>query len=250
MKRKIIFSDIDGTLFGRGGISERVVDAIQRARAQGHLFFICTGRSRGYVQKELKEAEYVDGFVMACGMHCEMGERTLHRQRIPADVLSQVAQYFIGQDRECLFDGENYMIGLLSKRNYCVKLFDSYDEIVAEFAVEPISKITIPGECLPGDREFLEQWFTVYDMHGWLDVVLEGVSKATGMERVLEALQIDRADSIAVGDGSNDLPMIEYAGLGVAMGNAPEDVKKRSDVVTESIDNDGVAVMIEKYVLE
>lgn len=246
--RKIIFSDIDGTLCGRAGISERVIDAIQKARAQGHLFFVCTGRSRGFVQRELKEAPYVDGFVMACGMHCEMGERTLHRQRIPPEVLARVAKYFFDQKRECHFDGENYMFSLFSTRTD-FKNFVDLDEIVAEFDVEPVSKVTIPGECLPGDREFLEKWFTVYDMHGWLDVVLTGVSKATGMEKVLEALGIPRENSIGIGDGSNDLPMIEYAGLGVAMGNAPEEVKLRADVVTESVHNDGVAVMIEKYVM-
>ena len=60
---------------------------------------------------------------------------------------------------------------------------------------------------------------------------------------------IDKSEMIAVGDQTNDLPMIEYAGLGVAMGNAPEEVKLRADAVTESVLNDGVAVMIEKYVL-
>lgn len=247
--RKIIFSDIDGTLYGKNGISRRVIDAIQAARAQGHLFFVCTGRSRGFVQRELKEAPFVDGFVMACGMHCEMGERTLYRQRIPVDVLEQVAKYFCDQKRECHFDGEDYMIGLHSEREI-FKKFEHFDDVCAELRVEPVSKITIPGPLLPGDREFLEKWFTVYDMHGWLDVVPTGVSKATGMAHVLEALGIPRENSIGVGDGSNDLPMIEFAGLGVAMGNAPEDVKLRADAVTESCANDGVAVMIEKYVLE
>ena len=66
---------------------------------------------------------------------------------------------------------------------------------------------------------------------------------------MLDHVGILRADSIGVGDGSNDLPMIKYAGLGVAMGNAPEHVKAEADAVTETWENDGVADMIDKYVI-
>ena len=62
----------------------------------------------------------------------------------------------------------------------------------------------------------------------------------TGMERYLNAAGIAREDSIAVGDGPNDLQMMEYAGIGIAMGNAIEEVKERADMVTSSINNDGI----------
>ena len=60
------------------------------------------------------------------------------------------------------------------------------------------------------------------------------------MERYLKAVGIAREDSIAVGDGPNDLQMMEYAGIGIAMGNAREEVKERADMVTSSIDDDGI----------
>ena len=98
------------------------------------------------------------------------------------------------------------------------------------------------------DERFSE-WFDIYGMGTYSDVIKRGVTKATGMQRVLDYVGISRENCIGIGDSVNDLPMIEFAGLGVAMGNAPEGVKTRADVVTESIDDDGVAVMIERYVI-
>ena len=72
------------------------------------------------------------------------------------------------------------------------------------------------------------------------EIGINGINKATGMERYLKAVGIAREDSIAVGDGPNDLQMMEYAGIGIAMGNAREEVKERADMVTSSINNDGI----------
>jgi hydroxymethylpyrimidine pyrophosphatase-like HAD family hydrolase len=70
------------------------------------------------------------------------------------------------------------------------------------------------------------------------------------MERLGELYGIDRSEMIAVGDGYNDLSMLEYAGLGAAMGNAPQDVKNKADIVVPSNDDNGVAYLIEKYILQ
>lgn len=72
------------------------------------------------------------------------------------------------------------------------------------------------------------------------EVGINGIHKATGMKRYLEYVGIPREDSIAIGDGPNDLQMMDYAGIGIAMGNAREEVKKRADMVTSHIDEDGL----------
>ena len=83
----------------------------------------------------------------------------------------------------------------------------------------------------------------------FLEFMGEGVSKAVALEKLGEMLGATREESIAVGDGFNDLEMIEYAGLGIAMENAPDAVKEKSDYITDSNDNDGVAKAIEKFML-
>ena len=76
------------------------------------------------------------------------------------------------------------------------------------------------------------------------------VDKAASLERLLNRLDMRARDVIACGDGFNDLSMIRFAGLGVAMANAQESVKREADYVTLSNDEDGVAHVIEKFILE
>jgi hydroxymethylpyrimidine pyrophosphatase-like HAD family hydrolase len=83
----------------------------------------------------------------------------------------------------------------------------------------------------------------------FLEFVDQKVSKAIALEKMGEFYGIRREEMIAIGDGFNDLPMIEYAGLGVAMDNAPAEVKNAADYITLSNDEDGVAKVIDLFVL-
>lgn len=248
MKRKAVFMDIDGTLMHNRVISEKVIETIKRARRSGHMFFICSGRSKGHLPQILREADFIDGFVMSCGMYCELHGEVIFRELIGRDDLREAAKYFTDNKKACRFDGETKMIAYNYFRDDCLCI-DDFDKLDTAFETEPISKMTIPGEYCDEYAEIYGDKYDVYDMGGWTDVIPKGITKATGIQRVLDHVGIARAGSIGVGDGSNDLPMIKYAGLGVAMGNAPENVKAEADAVTETCENDGVAVMIEKYVM-
>ena len=81
----------------------------------------------------------------------------------------------------------------------------------------------------------------------WLDLAPEGVSKASGLDVVCERLGLTPADVLAVGDGNNDLEMLRWAGRGVAMGQSPDSVKEAADAVTGSIDDDGLATELRRY---
>jgi Cof subfamily protein (haloacid dehalogenase superfamily) len=82
-----------------------------------------------------------------------------------------------------------------------------------------------------------------------MEFVDAGASKGLALAAVGMAYGIKREEMIAVGDGYNDVSMLEYAGLGVAMGNAPEEIKALCQYTTLSNDEDGVAAVIEKYIL-
>jgi Cof subfamily protein (haloacid dehalogenase superfamily) len=83
----------------------------------------------------------------------------------------------------------------------------------------------------------------------FIEVMPRGVNKASAIAGLLERLGLEREDTIACGDGLNDLSMIRYAGLGVAMGNAQPEVKAAADVVTRTNDEDGIVPIIEQYIL-
>lgn len=82
-----------------------------------------------------------------------------------------------------------------------------------------------------------------------LEIVPPGVSKAAGLARAAEILGIPRGETIAIGDGENDISMLRWAGLGIAMANAPDNVKAAADVIAPVCDEDGAAWAMEKYLL-
>ena len=84
----------------------------------------------------------------------------------------------------------------------------------------------------------------------FLEILPPGIDKAYGLEKLIRVLGIQREEVIACGDGYNDITMLQFAGLGVAMENAQEATKKAADYITLSNDNDGVAHVIEKFILE
>jgi len=81
----------------------------------------------------------------------------------------------------------------------------------------------------------------------WLDLAPQGVSKASGLELVCAKLDVAQADVLAVGDGFNDVEMLEWAGRGVAMGQAPEHVQTAADAVTGTVSDDGLAAELARY---
>jgi Cof subfamily protein (haloacid dehalogenase superfamily) len=83
----------------------------------------------------------------------------------------------------------------------------------------------------------------------YLEFVSKGISKATALEMLGKFYHIRREEMMAIGDGQNDIPMITYAGLGVAVENAEEELKEKADFITLSNDNDGVAYAIKKFIL-
>lgn len=80
--------------------------------------------------------------------------------------------------------------------------------------------------------------------NAWLDVAGAGVSKASGLEALRQILHVDEQDTIAIGDGFNDLEMLEWAGRGVAMGQAPKEVKLTADEITGTVHDGGLATVL------
>jgi HAD superfamily hydrolase (TIGR01484 family) len=81
----------------------------------------------------------------------------------------------------------------------------------------------------------------------WLDLSPVGVHKASGLEEVCRRLGVDRSDVLAIGDGRNDVEMLRWAGRGVAMGQAVEEVRAAADDVTGTVHDDGVALELARW---
>jgi hydroxymethylpyrimidine pyrophosphatase-like HAD family hydrolase len=125
---------------------------------------------------------------------------------------------------------------------------------VEELVAEPVTRVII-RDPHSSEEEFIElarklglqgtNYFIGWT--AWLDIAPEGVSKASALAEVAATLGVAREEVLAIGDGRNDIEMLGWAGRGVAMGQAPLEVQEAADDVTETVDNDGVAVELGRW---
>ncbi|MBO0842493.1 MAG: HAD-IIB family hydrolase, partial [Nocardioides sp.] len=125
---------------------------------------------------------------------------------------------------------------------------------VAEMVAEPVSRVIIRDpestaeEFLELGRELgLQGIDYVVGYTAWLDLTPIGVSKASGLSYVIDQLGLEPSDVLAIGDGRNDIEMLTWAGRGVAMGHAPDEVQAIADAVTATVEDDGAAIELSRW---
>jgi Cof subfamily protein (haloacid dehalogenase superfamily) len=125
---------------------------------------------------------------------------------------------------------------------------------VEELVSQPVSRVIIRDPSSTAEdfvalgRELgLQGTSYVVGWTAWLDLAPVGVSKASGLSHVVDQLGLEPSDVLAIGDGRNDVEMLEWAGRGVAMGHAPEEVREIADDVTGSVDDDGAATELSRW---
>jgi len=125
---------------------------------------------------------------------------------------------------------------------------------VDELVAAPVSRVIIRDPSATAD-DFVELASRL-GLHGtdyvvgwtaWLDLAPMGVTKASGLAIVADKLAVDQADVLAIGDGRNDIEMLQWAGRGVAMGQSIEEVRAAADAVTDSVYDDGAAVELSRW---
>ena len=131
---------------------------------------------------------------------------------------------------------------------------DLIETDVADMIAEQVSRViirdpsaTVEDFVALAARLGLQGTDYVVGWTAWLDLSPVGVSKASGLALVADKLGVAQADVLAIGDGRNDIEMLRWAGRGVAMGQAIEEVKEAADAVTETVYDDGVVVELERY---
>ncbi len=268
MKYKMIVLDLDGTLTNnKKEITPRTKQALMQAQAAGVHVVLASGRpTYGIVPlaEELKLKEN-GGFILAfnggkiidCTNNEVLFEQKLDEQLVP--ILFQEAKK---AGMEILtYQGEG--IAATNKDDEYVQHeafinkmpVTQYDDFLNQL-VYPINKCLIVGDPTPLHEleirlaKELEGKMDVYrSADFFLECVPLGIDKARSLDRLISSLGISREEVIACGDGYNDLSMIRFAGLGVAMANAAKDIQREADFVTLSNEEDGVAHVIEHFIL-
>ena len=246
----IIFLDIDGTVFDGTGVPERTAKALTRAKSAGHKIFLNTGRADCIVTKEIRDAVDPDGVVSAMGTAIFVGEECIYS----AYMSKEDAQFLVSFGEEqgvfVIIESIEKLVSMngpafLGQENF----LDKAEDLFTKYPEMNVSKVsfmqTLAEEALAVLRE---RFVGVYAHSGYVEVPTGDCNKATAISRVCEyyGVGIDRA--IAMGDSGNDLDMVRFAGIGVAMGNATADIKAAADLVTLSCEEGGVGYAIEKLV--
>ncbi|WP_227394693.1 Cof-type HAD-IIB family hydrolase [Jeotgalibacillus aurantiacus] len=267
MTYKMIVLDMDDTLLQDDHtISDRTKQALLQAQKQGVKVVLASGRptyAMWDTARELELADYGSYILSFNGANIynaktkellfksTLSPETVHRlydlsKRENVGIQTYVGDAIVTEQDNPYTQIEADITGLP------VEIVEDFKAAVQEPVVKVLMLEEGPflAEVEKTLKKELEGELAVYRSKPYfLEFTEDGVTKGSSLSQLIEKLGIKREEVIACGDSYNDLEMIKFAGLGVAMGNAPEDIRAAADFVTESNMNHGVAHVVEKFIL-
>lgn len=265
---KMLVLDIDGTLTNsQKEITEETKKAIHEIQERGHKVMLASGRPTPGMKRYADELELekYGGYLLSFNggriINCRTGE-IVYQNMFPRVLIPEIYHYakrhdcglitYYG-DKIILATKVNEYLEIESRINQMrmveVEDFLSY----VDFDVNKLLMAAEPDVAALCEKELAEKFgdrISVYRSEPFfIELMPKGVDKATSIDRMLSTVGLTRENTICCGDGFNDMTMIEYAGVGVAMANAQEKVKEKADYITRSNDEDGIAHVIDKFIL-
>ncbi|MDN4478387.1 HAD hydrolase family protein [Demequina sp. SYSU T00039] len=271
--RRAVFLDIDGTYAHHGVVPPEHARAVRDARAAGHLVFLSTGRPVSMIPASIRAAGF-DGMVASAGAHVLVGDRVLADVRFPEPLATRAREVL---DRH----GATYVLEA-GERNHTrpgviEALRERWEARLRAAGIDPSTAVGLrdvlasmePRESLAGVAfskitcfggrtpitEVVEEIgpevaalpSSVPDMgDGAGEIYLASLHKAVGVDAVRRHLGLDRAAIVAVGDGPNDVEMLEYAALGIAIEDGHPRAIAAADRTTPSPTRGGIATLFEE----
>ncbi|MDR2951484.1 MAG: Cof-type HAD-IIB family hydrolase [Prevotella sp.] len=248
---KAIFFDIDGTLlsFKTHTVPQSTIDAINAVKQKGIKVFLATGRLKKQVQN-LGGLEF-DGFITVNGAYCVTTDNeVIFKKLIPKEELKSLIAY-----QENVI---NFPFAFMVNEGSFVSHVDETVKNIANLVEVPVPPVRNLQEMVEDEvlqvnlyvdkeleEKIMKEAFVSCNASRWhstfADVNVRGIDKSTGIDKFLEYYNINKSETMAFGDGGNDIEMLKHVGIGVAMGNAGDDVKAVADYITDSVDENGVA---------
>ncbi len=260
--------DIDGTLVGSDKtISEKTREAIIKAQQRGKIVAIASGRSIAGIRKTASNIslEQYGGYVIAYNgttvVNCKTGE-CIYNQMVPKELVKPVyeAAKRVNAGIVVYNDNTKEMISGNGLNEYikidaeaCNVTINEVSDFVKAINF-PFNKFLLSGkpehmaevEKIMA-KEFGDRLNVFRSDPFYVELLPRYVDKGVAVEKLVKHLDIQREKVICIGDSYNDLPMLRFAGMGVAMGNAQQEVKEIADYVTTSNDEDGIVNVIDKF---
>lgn len=266
---KLIFLDADGTLFHHEGyIPNSAIDACIQAQKNGHKVILCTGRQRIEIFGDMLKIDY-DAIIAGSGATIERDHEIIEENTLSKEESEYLTKYLLDRNIPANFESSTKIYANQFTKDTMLKKVEEQckgkseeekakhgltiltNQITVVDSLEGLSynKVSVidngktPYKTIQDDLS--DRYVVIPATFAPLgkesgEITSFNINKATGMDSVIRYFNADIKDTIAIGDGFNDLPMFEKAHLSVAMGNAPQEIKDKADIITTSLDEDGV----------
>lgn len=271
MNRKLIFLDIDGTMVDfKTRMPETTQRVLKLAVDAGHSLVINTGRLAAQVYPWIFEKAHFDGFISSSGANILWKGEHIGCRFWSHEQVSTFCEAALSVGAAVFGYTEKSMIAMPGALEHQIEFFSrfglerwqyrslidnvviadprDFDNIEKGIYIDSGHSIS-EMQRLMGDSFKIDEYSfgSIPPTSG--EVTIRGVTKASAIDILCEKLGIPLSDTIAIGDGSNDIEMVSHAGVGIAMGNAVEPLKAVADYVTDDILSDGLAKAFERFEL-
>lgn len=273
---KIIFLDVDGTIVDYDNhIPDSARQAIRKARENGHLVYVCTGRSKAEMPDDIWNIGF-DGMIGGNGSYVEHKGQILQHQLIPFETAKRAVDWleargleFYLESNNGLFASQNFReVARPTLRTYALGKGASEDQVLHMEAEDALHGLVYGGELYRDDLNKISFILHSYQDHldskeafpelkagTWGgrgeealfgDLGVKDIHKAYAVDVILQHLGANREDTIAFGDAKVDIPMLEACQIGVAMGNGGPEILAMADLITDDVREDGLYKAFEK----
>lgn len=268
MAYEVLVLDIDGTLMRTDKtISQRTIDAVVEIQRAGIHVAIASGRGTAGIRTTAEKIRldefggYIVSYNGGCISNCRTGE-IVYNVNLPDGIVQEIYEFSKREKTGIMTYHENDIIAENDADQYIqidAKGCGIDIHVVENFGREvtyPVNKCLLTGDpdYMAGVEQRAAKEFegrlSVYRSEDfYVEMMPLGIDKAYGLSKLLKFLGYSRNQMICCGDGFNDISMIEYAGLGVAMANASEAVRKCADYIAPHCDEDGLVDVISKFIM-
>lgn len=261
---KTIFLDIDGTLVAdKGTVPESAILAIKQAQKNKHKVVLCTGRALAEIYKPILDIGF-DGIIACGGNYVETNGNVLFDRAFTHEELIELYTFFdeheidfyaeansgIYTSKGCM-DNLNKLVEQMENEKVKQSLIHFMSHLISNVDLyrTDVNKISFLSSNFPYS-EIENHFSSKYELFDLVvpvfgknsgEISIKGTDKVTGIKLVIEHFNCELENTIAIGDGNNDISMLNYVNFGVAMGNATDKLKEIAKYISEDVNHDGLA---------